>query len=247
MPARRRRSSIRDAASRFEMWDRKVKADTYALQLESVKPLVRGKVAQYQVAHENLISTVRNIVGAFGYEAAIMQEYMWFAQKLWSFKNHYTSEALQKQADSLFVWHVMRGRNEACLRAVAQALGIKISEWDKIIEKLMAPQLLTIIGHGTLIADGTPQTLIEYAGLTTIQGYIDLSNMQEGDTVTISIYIKVKPDGEYKLYNTETYYGKQPTPTLYILPRVTAYGYKAVLQQTAGTYKSFDYLFTKGT
>jgi hypothetical protein len=102
------------------------------------------------------------------------------------------------------------------------------------------------IAQGTITADSTEQTLVEYVGeISQIGGYIDLSSMEEGDEVVIRVYTKIKPDGEWKLYDEGGFYGKQAYPALHILPRVAGYAYKVTLQQASGTYKPFDYLFVK--
>jgi hypothetical protein len=104
---------------------------------------------------------------------------------------------------------------------------------------------LSIVAQGTVTADGTEQTIIEYTGKASLSGYIDLSNMQSGDTVTVRVYVKIRRDGDYKLYQAETFSNKQDEPALYILPKATGYAYKVTIQQTSGVYKSFDYLFIK--
>jgi len=246
MPARRRRTASRSPSQRFRMWDAKVKGDVYATQLKAVKPIVLDRVATYQATHEYLISMVRNIVGQSGDEGALIHEYLWYAQKLWKFAHTYKSKALQLQSDALFLWYLARGRNEVILRTVALALGIKISSTENIIERIWVPILLQEIGKGTLIADGTEQTLLEYVGMAMIQGYIDLQNMTEGDTVRIRAYVKIIEDGDYKLYEEEVYSGAQPQPALYFVPKLSGYAFKATLEQIAGVYKSFDYVFVRG-
>jgi len=246
MPARRRRSLGRYASLRFRLWDAKVKGDVYATQLKAVKPVVLDRVAHYQVIHEYLISLVRNIVGQYGVEGALVQEYMWYAQKLWKFTQMYRSNALQIQADALFLWYLARGRNEVVLRAIAKALGIKISSTEVIFERVGLVILLEEIGKGTLVADGTEQTVVEYVGTAVIQGYIDLQNMEAGDEVRIKVYVKVREDGDYKLYEESTYADVQPKPAICFVPRLSGFAFKTTLQQTAGVFKSFDYVFVRG-
>jgi len=247
MPARRRRSLVRSPSLRLEMWDAKMKGDIYKIQLEAVKPHALPIVASYQAIHELLISRVKEILSRFDSESSLLQEYMWYAEKMWKLTQQYGSNALQKEADALYLWYLARGRNDIALRMIAQALGIKISSLEYIVEKILTPVLISIIGKGALMADGSEQILIEYAGkIATISGYIDLSNMDVGDVVTIRCYVKIREDSDYKLYRSETFEGKQPEPALYMLPRLSGFALKTTLQQTAGAYKSFDYLFVKG-
>jgi hypothetical protein len=246
MPARRRRSLIRSAVQRAEMWDAKMKGDIYKIQLEAVKDRALRRVAAYQSMHEQLIATVKRIV-AGSPEPFLVQEYMWFAEKMLKLLITYNDDALQKEADALYLWYLARGRNDVTLRMVAQSLGIKISPLEHIAERVLTPLLISIVGKGTIIADGSEQTLIEYAGrIASISGYVDLSNMDVGDAVTIRCYVKIREDSDYKLYRSETFEGKQPEPALYMLPRLSGFALKTTLQQTSGAYKSYDYLFVKG-
>ena len=245
MPARRRRTLSRSSAQRTELWNRKVKGDIYALQLPAVKKLALDRVAMYQATHEYLIDLVRNIVGQIGSEPHLIQEYMWYAQKLWSFTQKYSSKALQIQADALFLWYLARGRDELTLRTIAYSLGIKISKTEDILGKIGRVAILSKVAEGTLEANGSEQTVMEYIGLTEIGGYIDLSNMTDGDEVRIKIYVKIKEDGKYATLIDETFSDKQPKPAVYIVPKLSGYAFKVTLQQTKGTYKTFDYFFAQ--
>lgn len=219
--------------------------ETYRTQLTAVKPLAQPKMASYMSTHEFLISTVRNIIAKTGDNPSQMQEYMWYAEKLEKLSRTYNSNALQIQVDALYLWYLARGLRETTLRAIPKALGLNVSSTVDIVERVLAPLLLKIVGKGTVTADGSEQKLIEYVGLTTLTGYLDLSNMMDGDTVTVREYVKIKEDKEYVLYHQEVFYGKQPYPALYFLPRVTASSFKITIQQTTGTFKSFDYIFIK--
>jgi hypothetical protein len=230
------------------MWDKKMSGEIYATLLPPLKKLAMPKVAGYQSIHENLISTVKNALSNFPSEIPILQEYMWYAEKLWKFTQHYGDKALQNEADALYLWYLARGRNELALRFVAKALGISISPLEEIMDKILSPILLKIIAKNTILADGTEQTLLEYSGaISLISGYIDLSNMVEGDEVTITSYVKIKEGGDYVRYRSENFTGKQPEPALYLLPRLVGIASKVTLKQTSGSYKNFDYLFVKGT
>jgi hypothetical protein len=97
---------------------------------------------------------------------------------------------------------------------------------------------------GTLVADGSEQVVMEVSGSVRVSGYISLANMETGDTVVIRQYMKLL-NGEYKRYASETYTGAQENPIVYITPKELASAIKVTLQQTSGTYKTFDYLFIK--
>jgi hypothetical protein len=228
------------------MWDAKMKGDVYTTQLEATKPLALPRVAEYQATHESLISIVKTCFTDYPEESSILQEYMWYAEKLWRLSQTYTSQALQNEADALFLWYLAKGRKEDVLRRIAEKLGIIISSSDEIFQKIGATPILKIIKKDTIIADGTEQTLLEYLGTARISGNIDLHNMANGDTVTIKVYIKVKEDQPYTLHASDTYENIQDLPILHILPTLSGVATKITLQQTSGTYKSFSYIFTRG-
>lgn len=102
-----------------------------------------------------------------------------------------------------------------------------------------------LLKEGVLEADGTEQTVIEIAELINLEGYIDLSSMQDGDTVTLRRYVKISSIDNYKLHGEETYVGFQAQPLIRFPPLACCYGIKITLQQTSGKFKSFPYLFFK--
>jgi len=102
-----------------------------------------------------------------------------------------------------------------------------------------------ILAEGTVTADGTEQTVLEAQGIMNLEGYVDLSEMTNGDTVTLRRYVKIQQDAEYKLHGEETYVGIQAQPLIRFPPMAGYYGIKITLKQTSGTYKNFPYQFFK--
>jgi hypothetical protein len=96
---------------------------------------------------------------------------------------------------------------------------------------------------GVLTADGSEQVVMEISEPARVSGYINLANMDAGDTVVIKQYVKLTE--EYKRYASETYTGVQENPILYITPKELASAIKVTIQQTSGAYKTFEYLFIK--
>jgi len=77
-----------------------------------------------------------------------------------------------------------------------------------------------------------------------IEGYIDLSSMQAGDTLEIREYIAV--DGaNYAVYAYGTFSGAQDQPVVRFTRKTlqAAMKYKVTVRQTAGTPRSFPYGF----
>lgn len=184
MGRKRRSLAYRTASQRVRKWDAKVKGDVYAMILEDVKPLALERFAPYQVTHEWLISLVKNIIGKYGFDHQITQEYMWYAQRLWYLTQRYRSKALQLESDAIFVYYVYRGRSETILREIASALGIKISSWDNIYRRLGMSE--EIIYRGTKRA--LKETLERVATDTTD---VDITYDAEGRIKEITKYDKV--------------------------------------------------------
>lgn len=109
------------------------------------------------------------------------------------------------------------------------------------------PRSLTNMGfvqefaQGTLTATGAEDTVFEIIALAGGEGWVDLSNMQLGDTVVIRGYGKINPAGSYVLLASTTYSGVQTNPAIYALPLIALNGVKLTLQQTAGTNRTYDY------
>jgi hypothetical protein len=104
---------------------------------------------------------------------------------------------------------------------------------------------LTHLGSGTMQSDGTEQVLFEFTRAEPFQinGWVNLKNMDEADTVIIRQYHKLAVDEEYALYAEETYVGKQSKPLIYLTPKVSMKGVKFTLTQTTGTYKYYPWEF----
>lgn len=122
---------------------------------------------------------------------------------------------------------------------VQQALSPTGTGREAKVEKI---QDFTEEGSGTLTADGLEQTIKEI--LTTVNKlhcFIDLTNMASGDTVIVRQYMTIKSAGSPIKYAEETYTDAQSLPMLYVITKPARYGIKITLQQTVGTYRTFDW------
>lgn len=95
----------------------------------------------------------------------------------------------------------------------------------------------------TLSAD--EMALVEQPGgcPSRISGYIDLCNLVGGDTVIISMCVKIRAGNSWKLYHADTYNGPVIPSLIYVAQRPENHGLKVTIQQTAGSYKVVDYEF----
>ena len=66
-------------------------------------------------------------------------------------------------------------------------------------------------GTGTLVTDGTEQTLFTLTGNLFYGGYIDLTALASGDTLVVREYHQIKSAGSLIPSNTQTFVGARPT------------------------------------
>jgi hypothetical protein len=234
-------------SQRSKRWEIKTRTELLAPVLDASHDLNARLIKEAYDEIDNVYSFVAKILDQNGVLANFRIIYRAYAEELWKLKKTYNSNALQTKVDALYLYYLASGLDNFLLRLIAQALGLNVSTIEDIVEKTLSPIILKIIGQGTITTNGTEQVVIEYTGsISSISGYIDLSNMVDGDSVTINAYVKIKETGDYVLYRPETYSNKQTEPALYVMPRLSGYAFKVTIQQTQGSYKNFDYLFVKG-
>ena len=107
---------------------------------------------------------------------------------------------------------------------------------------------LTHLGSGTLKTGPTEEIIFEYSRAEpfTISGYVNLRNMEEGDTMILRAYVKLAVDGEYVLYAEQKYVGKQEQPLVRIRKLPAMRGVKITLRQTSGDPKYVPWEFYGG-
>jgi len=159
MTRRRRAVAHRTVAQRLRMWDRKLEPDTYAVYLTQVKDMARDKFLRYQAVHEYLIKIVKDVVSKHPDETARQHAYMWFAQGLWYCTQRYSDTALQREADSLYIYYLCLGLKDEALREVASRLGVKISPISYIVEKVIGLKVGVLTSEQ--VYEGTKQALEE--------------------------------------------------------------------------------------
>jgi hypothetical protein len=89
------------------------------------------------------------------------------------------------------------------------------------------------------------QVVAELLSATPVKfyGWISLDEMGVGDRVTIRTYAKDE-GGSYRRHAVELYADVLEQPMVSLTMKV-AEAYRVTLEQTAGTYRSFDYRFFK--
>lgn len=143
MARKRKPKTFRTPSQRAMRWYKKMEPTTYATYLSRTKDLAFRDFLEYQVIHEQIIRLVREVTSKYGQDYGITQGYMWFAQGIWSAKQRFTSETLQKKADAIFLYWYIIGLKEELMREIALKLGVKISDWDKLLGRVgMSEELI---------------------------------------------------------------------------------------------------------
>ena len=99
--------------------------------------------------------------------------------------------------------------------------------------------------EASIVMDGTEKTLVEKTDdkIGLLDGYVDLTTMEAGDTIVIRQSMKVKAAGTYVVYATETYSGVQSTPLLHVITKTAKTSIMVTAQQTGGTNRTLDVQF----
>jgi len=139
MVRRRRRTIDRNPINRVIMWDSKLEPETYGRYLVLTKEIARRAFTRYQFIHEELIRIVKQVLSKYPSEVAREHAYMWFAQGIWYITQRYSDKALQKEADALFTYFLFLGLREDALREIAEKLGVKISDYDTLLDPVAMP------------------------------------------------------------------------------------------------------------
>ncbi|GAI84538.1 unnamed protein product [marine sediment metagenome] len=93
------------------------------------------------------------------------------------------------------------------------------------------------------LALDTEETILEMVGLGEISGWVSLKNMEDGDKVTIESHVKLGSGSAFELHESDSYSDVQTKSSLRFLNFVGCYGIKITLTQTAGTPRTYPYLF----
>jgi len=176
LPAKRRRTMDRNPIHRFIMWDKKTRPDIVAEHLRNVKSIGATRMLQYQIDHETMIAKVRDILSRYPDEAHLLQEYMWFAEKLYKLRNKYSRKALQLEVDAVYLYYLLKGRRDDALREVAMAMGVHISPLEEILSRIGAPGLIRTLSYrvsNVITICTSPSTCTELYNVDTTLTYND--------------------------------------------------------------------------
>lgn len=102
---------------------------------------------------------------------------------------------------------------------------------------------ISVIAHGTILANGAEQDLLDSIVASQFTGWLDLTNMLAGDTLVVKQYEYI--EGAKILYKSVSCSGAQAEPALYITPKTSASRIVVSIQQTLGVNRNYKYEFAK--
>jgi hypothetical protein len=107
---------------------------------------------------------------------------------------------------------------------------------------------LTHLGSGTFMTSSTEEPIFEYTRTEpfTFTGYVNLKNMEDGDTIYLRQYVKLAIDEDYTLYAEEEYRDKQKEPLINIEKLPVLKAVKITVQQISGSFKYLPWEFYAG-
>jgi hypothetical protein len=107
---------------------------------------------------------------------------------------------------------------------------------------------LTHLGSGSFMTSSTEEPIFEYTRTEpfTFTGYVNLKNMEDGDTIYLRQYVKLAIDSDYTLYAEEEYRDKQKEPLINIEKLPVLKAVKITVQQVSGSFKYLPFEFYAG-
>lgn len=100
---------------------------------------------------------------------------------------------------------------------------------------------VSVVAEGSLVADGSEQSIHDTTDPGTFTPVIDLAPMQLGDTVRVRVYSRARTGGAKRIMFEQTLSNAQTEPILISAPIGAAHGFELTLEQTAGTFRTFPY------
>lgn len=250
----------RPIGHRAKRWKLKTSPELFHPRLESQHEISSELIKQAYNSIDSLTAKVRTVLDSKGVFGQFRVPYRCFAEELWSLKSKFTEQALYIAAEAVANKYKRYGCNTEVLVEVAALLGIEVvieepPLWRNILEEELDERRL----HRVLSLDEPIQGTLTLTGLDLetelvkselgiphyLEGYLDLTNLASGDSLTIRFYVKLKEAGSYVVYDEDVKAGAQDKPALYIVTKPSNDGLKITLEQTSGTPRAFDYMFLR--
>jgi hypothetical protein len=130
------------------------------------------------------------------------------------------------------------------IRGGARSLESIGADQDALLDLARSPQ------SGTTTMTGAELTLYEETSANPfafLGGFVDLTNMQAGDTIVLKVYVKIKSGGAYRQWSDDavnTYTGVQTVAIKHFNGPGDIYnldGFKVTCTQSAGVNRDVDH------
>jgi hypothetical protein len=195
------------------------------------------------IGNKALEKRVKNALLKDSISSLELLPYFYCAENGAALVKKYRGGTLIQEASLLrFKW-LIRGLELDLLDKVLFVAGIDVTRlllWNVGAARLPQP-----LGNGVFTADSSEYLVVELTGLNRLMGYINLKNMQAGDTIIIREYVKLLSSSSYSEYDKTLYVGVQVEPVIYFKSKEVQFGVRVTLQQTAGSYRNIEYDFFK--
>ena len=173
---------MRRGSRRYRKYAAKTRPEDTFLLLQRTRNLALEGERAYQPQHEEIIRRVKVIIGNYGSESVRQHAYVWFAQGVWYAKQRYSSLALQREVNALFMYFYVLGLNESALRDIAASFGVTV------------PSVYEILGVTPMSEDmiyaGTKRALVEEMRIVSL--FID-----NGLDKEVLVQIKANRENSY--------------------------------------------------
>ncbi|MBA7683175.1 hypothetical protein ES703_91535 [subsurface metagenome] len=145
--------------------------------------------------------------------------------------------------DAIPILTEIEGSSVIATQAKQTTIEGKVDTVDTVVDKI--PGYETPIEDSVEMVIDTEVTLVEKTDnkIGILDGFIDLSTMEAGDTITIRQAMQIKAAGDYVTYAEATYIGEQTVKLLAVLTRTAKDKVKITGEQTAGTVRTLDVQF----
>jgi len=235
-------------------WEIKTRPDIYHPYLAVRHELMAKRIKEAFTSIDILMEEVYRILDKYGVVSNLRTIYRAYAEELWKLAHKYGGKTLQIEAEGISIKYYIYGCDINILREIGGLFGLSVLVITKemLVEELDKRRMhripsfdVALEGQVEIKALNTQYTVVvsELDLIHYLEGFLDLSPMDVDDTVELSLYVKFKKDGDYIVYERDTYSGLQEKPALYVVSKPSKYGIKFTIKQTSGVPKTFDYIF----
>jgi hypothetical protein len=234
--------------TRSEKWALKTSPDLLFPKLEALHEASSAEIKETYDAIDSMYARVAPILDKYGIVGSARLMYRCFMEECYRITRNFTDKTRDIEATAVYFKYLLYGAEETVLNEICRLFDIiPMGGIDYIAERI-ASELKGIPIEGTIVADGSEQTILESSETEThyFAGYVDLSELAAGEQVIMKEYVSLVLPVDYKSYHDETYTGVLSNPVLFIYTRPARCGLKLTMKQISGTHRNFKFQLFRG-